>query len=283
MSADCSLESIDEALSEFAPDAQQSTSDKPYPLVGARRLAIDHCFAKDTVEDILAALAQVEAGGLFTGAGLEDWANETRKTIEQRSPTSCKVTLIALRESKRLNIDDVFLMDLRLAATCCVRPFCPSRLVQIALIRIFEQDTEVHPDFHTGVSHLLIKKAKGRADWQPSDLAGVDLSDVRLRFFSDEPAPSTRLLPLRFLPAQMAPYLDYPHSFGLPKERDVAGLVTGEAKGSGSFAPTRAEVLKLAQRRWHGKVGVKERVEEILDRMTEEVKAQGESTLRWRG
>lgn len=121
---------VDEALNEFSADPEEGSSSAPYKLIGPLRQAIDHCFSKKTVEDIVRQLKAVESGSIFSGHDLEGWAKETRETIEKRSPTSCKITLAALRQGKEMNIDEVFLMDMRLAAACCVGSACPGVVCQ---------------------------------------------------------------------------------------------------------------------------------------------------------
>jgi len=48
------------------------------------------------------------------------WAKETREQIELRSPTSVKLSIKAIREGAKLNIEEVLAMDNRIAAACCV-------------------------------------------------------------------------------------------------------------------------------------------------------------------
>lgn len=54
--------------------------------------------------------------------GLKAWAKTTREKLEFVSPTSVKLSLLAIREGKKLDIEEAFLLDLRLATACCVRP-----------------------------------------------------------------------------------------------------------------------------------------------------------------
>lgn len=125
---------IDSAICEFAADAadlQQSS----YDLVGPKRKAIDSIFGRKTAEEIIAGLRELEEGKVnakkaFAVGGdessvdveaLQAWARKTRETIEMRSPTSVKLTMLAVREGASLNIDEAFQMDLRIATACCVR------------------------------------------------------------------------------------------------------------------------------------------------------------------
>ncbi|PLW26475.1 hypothetical protein PCASD_25615, partial [Puccinia coronata f. sp. avenae] len=94
-----------------------------------KRQATDHCFAQNTVEKIVEGLKAVQDGHLFSeDPSLKAWAGETLDLIQIRSPSSCIITLMALREGKKVSIDVCFAMDMRLAATCCdftqfARPF----------------------------------------------------------------------------------------------------------------------------------------------------------------
>jgi 3-hydroxyisobutyryl-CoA hydrolase len=103
---------INNVIEEFATYPE----DKTYELTGARRAAIDSAFSQKSVDEILQALEK-----LRDDPNVGTWAAETIQTIESRSPTSCKVAFHAYHEGRKMNIDQVFRLDMRLAATFCVR------------------------------------------------------------------------------------------------------------------------------------------------------------------
>ena len=75
-------------------------------------------------------------------------------------------------------------------------------------------------------------------------------------------------------------YMAYPHAaLALPTEKQIGQVVKGEARNSGSFAVSRDEVLAHFEGEWNGKIGVRHKVEEVLDRRT---RTQEDGTLRWR-
>jgi enoyl-CoA hydratase len=83
------------------------------PRVNTLRSAIDRLFAADRMEDILAALK----------SDASDFAVEQRAAILKRSPTSCKVALRQLGESRKLaQFADNMKMEFRLAARLLARP-----------------------------------------------------------------------------------------------------------------------------------------------------------------
>ena len=125
---------VNSAIEEFVADPEEMALGAKYELVGARRKAIDLIFKADTAERIVEGLGQLANGeeailsAIFGAAkrntaeveGLKAWANSTKDTIELRSPTSVKLTLLAIREGKKLDIDEAFKMEMRIATACCV-------------------------------------------------------------------------------------------------------------------------------------------------------------------
>ncbi|GAA5890979.1 hypothetical protein JCM5296_001249 [Sporobolomyces johnsonii] len=273
------LDTVNSVIDEYAADADElKLALKEYPLVGSIRRALDLIFAGRTAEDILANLKKLEEGALDMGTivregeqvdmgALQKWAKETREQIELRSPTSVKLAIKAIREGRKLNIDEVFTMDTRIAAACC--------------------SPEVHTDFKTGVTEFLIKKIKPedvRPPWSPSTLPEVTDAHIQRTFFASPPPftnpPVAQLdLSRKDRVKALPPYRTSPHArFALPSENRIAEVVRGEAKDSGDYAMTRREVVERFVHEFAGKVGVREKVEEVLDRRT----VVGEQdTLRW--
>jgi 3-hydroxyisobutyryl-CoA hydrolase len=52
----------------------------------------------------------------------------------------------------------------------------------------------------------------------------------------------------------------------LPSEQYIRDVVTGEARGSGQHAMTEKEVIEKLLKAWKGKVGVREKVQEVIKR-----------------
>ncbi|KAG0148991.1 hypothetical protein CROQUDRAFT_131532 [Cronartium quercuum f. sp. fusiforme G11] len=265
MSGDLTLDRINDTINEFSCDIIESktSSSIPYDLVGIKRQAIDYCFSGNTVEEIINKLLSIENGQMFKNEDLENWAKDTKDSILNRSPTSCKLTLMALREGKKLNIDECVEMELRLGATCC--------------------DINVHKDLVTGVQHLLINKKKSRPDWKPNKLEEVNLKDIQNNFFSLKSIPTTtHLLPFIHIPTHRKPFKTYPHlNYSLPNEEIVKNYVLGKHKDSSSFALNKNELIKLIQSKYPNKIGVKEKIEDILFRLSFESSEKEGKVLKW--
>ncbi|WP_171163704.1 enoyl-CoA hydratase/isomerase family protein [Streptomyces sp. I05A-00742] len=122
----------------------------PEGELAAHREWIDHCYAADTVEDIL---------GRLRDSGVTA-AKEAAETILAKSPTALKVTLAALRRARALG----------------------------PLERVLEQEYRVScaalssPDLVEGIRAQVIDKDR-RPRWTPATLDEVSAGDVE-RFFA---------------------------------------------------------------------------------------------------
>ena len=117
------------------------------PSLAGARGEIDRHFAHSTVEEIMNSLSMGS-----------EWAVDQRDLIMRMSPTSCKLTLRALREGKA---DDL--------AGCLVREY-----------RIVSAIKSGH-DFFEGIRAQLIDKDR-RPRWQPAALRDVEPAMVDAYF-----------------------------------------------------------------------------------------------------
>jgi len=130
---------VEALLAEFAAEPEPAS-------LPARQEAADRCFAPDTVEAILEALAAEAAGG---GAHAE-WAAQTRATLLAKSPTSLKITLRQLVTGRDFDLDAALILEYRLT----------------------QHVMEGH-DFYEGVRAVVVDKDQ-MPRWQPASLAEVD-------------------------------------------------------------------------------------------------------------
>lgn len=236
-SLDERLSLIDATIAEFtgelpSPDSYEAA--KTGNLTGSLRQAIDRCFSSNSIEEILQALEKEKNS---SDKKMADWAAATVKTMAERSPTSLKVTLKQLRAGKSWDITTTFKKEHEMAA------------------RFME-----HHDFVEGVEAKLVRRSKERPNWQPSSLGEVT-DDAVAEFFT-LPAGMEAYKTLE--PAQGAlpqDYKDYPHAkLALPSEKIIEQIV----RKSGGGGPD--SVIKETLRQWKNKVGVVEKVEDVLAR-----------------
>jgi enoyl-CoA hydratase len=107
--------------------------------------AIDRCFAHDSVEAILDALAAEAAGG---GADAR-WAAETHVGLLTKSPTSLKITLRQLTIGRDYDLDAALALEYRLT-----------------------QHIMAGHDFYEGVRAMLIDRDR-KPQWRPAALTEV--------------------------------------------------------------------------------------------------------------
>jgi enoyl-CoA hydratase len=125
----------------------------PAPLA-ALQPAIDRCFARDSVEAILDALAVESAGG---GVDAE-WAEEMRASLLSKSPTSLKITLRQLTIGRDYDLDAALSLEYRLT-----------------------QHIMAGHDFYEGVRAMLIDRDR-KPQWRPAILTEVTDSAVDAYF-----------------------------------------------------------------------------------------------------
>lgn len=138
---------IEDCLRRFAVDPG------PAPLA-ALQPAIDRCFAGDSVEAILDALAKEAASG-GADAG---WAEETRAGLLTKSPTSLKITLRQLSIGRDYDLDEALALEYRLT-----------------------QHIMAGHDFYEGVRAMLIDRDR-KPQWRPATLAEVSNGMVDSHF-----------------------------------------------------------------------------------------------------
>lgn len=212
-----------------------------FSLTGDTRAAIDRCFKYDTMAEIMAALAKEPETA---------WTKETIAALTKVSPTSLKVTLQQLRNGATLSLAQCFKMEYHLV----------------------QKFLQAH-DFKEGVTATLVTKQK--PNWKPSSLEKVDDVKIKQQYF-DSPSPQ-RLELLSNRDFKNYPYRKYM----LPSEEDIKRIVTGEAVDVGNYALTRQQVIDHLVRERQGKQGLKQKVEEVLERKTIENKKDEDKSLKW--
>ncbi len=104
-----------------------------------QQAAVDRCFAKDSLEEILAALEAEQSA----------WAEETLAALRKCSPTSLKVAFRQLRAGAGLDFEAAMIMEYRLSQACVAGH-----------------------DFPEGIRAAVIDKDRA-PEWRPASLAEV--------------------------------------------------------------------------------------------------------------
>lgn len=172
---------------------------EPILLGGELRRAIDRCFSKNTVAEVISALKEEQGP-------TKEWAEKTLHTLHQRSPTAVHVALKQMRVGPDWSIAETFQREHQIAAK-------------------FMQ----HPDFVEGVSARLISKERPTPKWQPASLEAVQPGDaIEAPFFQvANDVPRLKLLTDR-------DFEEYPFKLlGVPTEQDVEKVVLEGTKTPG--------------------------------------------------
>ncbi|KAG5361470.1 3-hydroxyisobutyryl-CoA hydrolase [Yarrowia sp. C11] len=195
---------------------------------GEFRALIDRTFKYDAIEDIVAALKQEGEAG-----------EKIIKLLGERSPTSVKVTLAALRRGRNQDIQGVFNDECNYAEN-----FMHSR------------------EFIEGVSAKLIDKPAREPKWEPSTFEGVTPEIVK-SFIQQRGDSKNGEMEVVINDS----YKQYPWNFGLPREVEIEQYIKGETRSS-DYKASPAEVVNHFTNKYSGKPGVSEKVKEVLLRKT---------------
>ncbi|KAJ7286295.1 3-hydroxyisobutyryl-coenzyme A hydrolase isoform 1 [Mycena rebaudengoi] len=239
---------VDRTLEEHCSEREQE--DPPLTLVGATRAALDHAFKHDRVERIVTDL---ELFATNSDLAISQWASETLKMLHDRSPTSLKVALRAIRLGKKQDLVEALNMELKIATAFC---------------------SGASPDFATGVTSVLITKSKERPAWNPATLEEVTDEMVDRFFAIDSPflenAPALKGSPSARI-----------QRYGLPTEDDIRNVITGANPDSADTMYTLDDLLEFFDEARSGKIGVDEKVLEVARRKTVAVDNGGDGNFVW--
>jgi len=233
------LATINATLAEFNTGLPH---DEPMLIAGELRKAIDRCFGHNSVESIISAL-EFEESNRNNLPHVREWATSTLKALSERSPTSLKVALMASQRGRNWSIAEAFQREYHIAGQFMS-----------------------HPDFGSGVSARLIYKPPTNPVWSPPTLEDVTEEQVS-KFFSAQGNQRLQLLSRQ----GQEPYKDYPFKMGLVREEEIENVVRGGGMRR------KALVRKFVDESG-GRVGVKEKVEEVIARMCG---VDGDGLLFW--
>ncbi|KAI0306718.1 3-hydroxyisobutyryl-coenzyme A hydrolase [Multifurca ochricompacta] len=219
---------VNEAIEDLHYDREPA--DPVAPLSGATRVALDSAFSQETVEAIVDALQSYATGE--ESAEVVQWAKNTLTMLEDRSPSSLKIALMAIKKGKSLDLLESFKMELGIADAFC---------------------HGASPDFHTGVTSVIVEKKTSRPTWSPASPNQVNEANLEASFF--KPAVDC---PQLVLPEALRKSHHPPASFlryGLPTEIELQALVEG-----------RHPLIAKAEDLRGGKRGAVEKVREVVSR-----------------
>ncbi|KAJ7481175.1 3-hydroxyisobutyryl-CoA hydrolase [Mycena galericulata] len=242
---------IDRTLEELCSEREQE--EPPAPFVDEKRVALDLAFRHDRVERIFADLELFSSDSNPT---ISQWASRALDLLHHRSPTSLK--------GKHQTLTEALNMELRIASAFC---------------------NGASPDFATGVTAVLVTKTKERPDWKPSNLEGVT-HEIVDRFFSphSQYLKNVPTIGSRDIGEARGPSERTQQRFGLPTENEIRDVITGADPASGDMGYTVEDLLEYYQDSRAGKIGVGEKVLEVVRRKTEVVDNEDGNFvwLRWK-
>ncbi|KAI1004475.1 hypothetical protein K3495_g3738 [Podosphaera aphanis] len=179
------LDLINSTIEEFSTGLPH---DQPMLIALERRKAIDRCFSKNSVPEIISALkAETDQN--------QEWAQETIKKLYQLSPTSVYVTFRLMKLGKNWTIAEAFKREHQMATRFMYKS-----------------------DFVEGVDALLGRKDKN-PKWDPPSLDQIESESKLVEpYFEVEGIEPITLL-------NDEDFRQYPFHYGLPSDEMVKDLI----------------------------------------------------------
>lgn len=267
---------VNNVIDEFASDPFASDTENGAELVrnsvflGDRRVVMDFCFGRDSVEQILASLKDVaemrqdsytlkelaKRGLESISPEVQTFAKTTLDELNMRSPRALIVTFREMQRASKMPLLEIIHENIHICTVFC--------------------DLSLGRDFYTGVKHTLTKdpetgkRRTGRAPWSPATLEEVDHAQLEKLCFSTiedarkaglqlhvpkldvPPVPNTReyrkkrdaelrgVGPLRWNPSY--------NVWALPSEAECEALVEGSHPAAGSYVMEPHELVDVMAR-----------------------------------
>jgi len=150
----CQVEKVSAAIDEVCKGSAPTTSNA---IIEPNAAAIERCFGNSvlTVEEIVKKLEEERT----------EWASGVVSMLRQRSPTSVKVTMKAIRDHQSISLREAFIMEYRLSQWCMRK--------------------QPESDFCEGIRAVLVDKDKS-PKWDPPRFEDVAEEKV-CGFFANLP------------------------------------------------------------------------------------------------
>ncbi|KAK0441016.1 3-hydroxyisobutyryl-CoA hydrolase [Armillaria borealis] len=274
-------------------NSAERESDEPSSLlVGATRVALDSAFRHDSVEKIIDDLTRLKSDKDELVSG---WASKTLELLLLRSPTSLKVALAAIRRGRNLDLWEALNMELRIATAYCSGAssdfitgitaklidkskgppqWSPNSVKDVTddiVSRFFSAESAFltqAPKLYLPENDPVPKEGSTKETEDSTNKAGapsqestgsVENSGKRDAALDGQ---DRDIGPPRDFSAKPHPY----HKFGLPTEKEIEAIVRGNDIDSPGTGYTVDEVVEKVLEHHNGKMGIREKVLEIIER-----------------
>lgn len=114
-----SIKQVNQVIEENVEEGEATEAQFNSIFTGPTRKALDFCFRHDKAEDILKSLREFAESADEDPAAVS-WAKKTIETLKERSPTSIKVSLRAIRQAKVMTLFEALRMELRISTAYVV-------------------------------------------------------------------------------------------------------------------------------------------------------------------
>jgi 3-hydroxyisobutyryl-CoA hydrolase len=148
-------------------------------------------------------------------------------------------------------------------------------------LKFFVFQSGASPDFHTGVTSLLVQKLRTRPSWSPSTILETSIDSILAKFF-DPNSQYLKNVPNTTFSRSAPQHSERdPMQWSLPTEQEIKRLVKGEHPISGGMAPTLSDLI-TQMRELRPKQGVEQKVRDVVSRKCHVEGGDGEGYIQWK-
>ncbi|KAK0211170.1 3-hydroxyisobutyryl-CoA hydrolase [Desarmillaria ectypa] len=275
-------------------NSAERESDEPSSLlVGATRVALDSAFRHDSVDKIIDDLTRLKSG---EDEVVNGWASKTLELLLLRSPTSLKVALAAIRRGRDLDLWEALNMELRIATAYCSGAssdfiagitaklidkskgppqWSPSSVKDVTediVSRFFSAESAFlaqAPKLYLPENDTALKAGSTKETEDSANKAG-EKSTGSVESGGDKKGKGNIVLDGRDRDIRPPPdFSAKPHAYhkyGLPTEKEIEAIIRGNDIDSPGTGYTIDEVVEKVLGHHNGKMGIREKVLEIVER-----------------
>ncbi|GMM35765.1 3-hydroxyisobutyryl-CoA hydrolase [Saccharomycopsis crataegensis] len=235
---------VNNAIEEFTDPIP---SDHKFKLSNEQRNFVDKIFAFKNTEEIFKSLID-EIHNVEASETTVQFAQQLLDTLQSKSLLSLKIANELLNAGANYNNKAAITQELIVAENLLLN--------------------SQSNDFIEGVSKKLIEKTNAPT-WKYKELSEIPIQEIHSLFTNKSSIKYSELQDFgngQFLNS----YRHYPFNMGLPSETEIKDYITGNDGSKRDYAPTRKEVLNKFTTKYHNKVGVNWKVNNVLERKTKE-------------
>lgn len=247
---------VNEAIEEFTddiPDTHKFKFDK------AQLNTIDTCFNPRVHKSVISVIEALLLDG-------SDFAIETAKTLQAKSPISLDLNWTLLNKGSGSTIYEALQAELMTAAKLMTN-YRPNDFVESIKTRLIEKKPEDEKPAYVYADLKAVPKGLA-GDLTSNDIYNPEVPEGANAEQLVKDLDGLRISQYDDCPDLVQNYTRYPWEMGLPTEKEVGKYIKGEDDSNRQYSVTAKEAIKYFKLKYQNRNGVQYKINHILSRKT---------------